>query len=136
MTEIDEALRFRVRAAFTKAPTVRGAARVLEVAERTLYRWLRADPSLARAGVDRAARGRERLAQSQEDDNGSVLTHGSEMTPSPGGWRAVLAAGGSVADAARAAGVHERTVRRWADKYSVAVRRPGRPGKPITAGAE
>lgn len=108
-----------IRAAFAQHHTVKGAARALHVAPRTLFRWLRADPSLVVAGVDRAGPGRAR-AQDPPGSNGSKKTppnkaEGVKLTPRE--RRAVaaraLARGASAAGAAREAGVDERTVRRW-----------------------
>ena len=97
-----------IRAAFAKHRTVRAVAIVLHVAERTLFRWLRADPSLARAEIDRAGPGRVRRLPSGATRN---------VARSVGDRRAValgaLADGATVPEAARAAGVHERTVQRW-----------------------
>jgi transposase-like protein len=88
-----------IQDAFRRAPTVQGAARVLGVSSRTLFRWLHDAPNIAAAYVDRAGPGNARRAQ------GAAARDAA---------RAVLARGGTYAEAAHAAGVSRATVARWA----------------------
>jgi hypothetical protein len=46
-----------IRKAFAREPTVAGAALLLGISRRTLFRWLAADPETAPAGTARAAVG-------------------------------------------------------------------------------
>jgi transposase-like protein len=122
-----------IRSTFARCHTVRAAAEALGVSARTLFRWLHADPSLAAPGVDRAARGRAPTAQAttvQEKSARAPIAACDRRSVA----RAVLVQGGTFAEAARAVGVDERTVRRWAEtdySYSgITVRGPGRPKGP------
>jgi transposase-like protein len=85
-----------IRKALAEHHTVPAAAQALGVGERTLFRWLARDPSLARAGVDRAARGNNAC------DN---VTRSAVV--------AAVVRGATVAGAAREAGVSRTTAARW-----------------------
>ena len=86
-----------IRKALAEHHTVPAAAQALGVGERTLFRWLARDPSLARAGVDRAARGNNAC---------DSATRGAVVA-------AVVRGGATVAGAAREAGVSRTSAARW-----------------------
>ena len=85
-----------IRKALAEHHTVPAAAQALGVGERTLFRWLARDPSLARAGVDRAARGNNAC---------DSATRGAVV--------AAIVRGATVAGAAREAGVSRTSAARW-----------------------
>jgi transposase-like protein len=99
-----------IRAAFLQHRTVRATALALRISSRTLFRWLRADPSIATAGVDRAGSGSSRGPTENPPTIDPALTRAEREDLVMG----ALVAGVNPTEAARRGGLSPRTVRRWA----------------------
>jgi transposase-like protein len=103
-----------IRKAFRTHRTRGEVAAALGVSTRTLARWLRDDPCIAQAGVDRAGTGRQYVGAvatplESRGNDGVELPQATRRDVA----RETLARGGTMADAAQAAGVDVSTVRRW-----------------------